>query len=195
MADELTTTLDSAYGKRLRDLRDSSGRTQADVVDALNSRGIRHMNATTLSRIEAGARPVRLSEAKAFADIYGWTLAALAAQDDEFELIEQARRSEHQARMQLAEFREGVVELFERQRALVRSNESLARLLETTEVGSDLRDDLTSLKRDVDELIAVDPAVEAASLIGVLGEQAESEAGQYLSSRTGRDHGKHQAAG
>lgn len=82
MSPEERTPHDIAYGKRLRQLREKRGLTQAELVKRMVAHGIPYMNTSTLSRIEAGTRPVRLSEANVIVSIFGVDARYMTLNDD-----------------------------------------------------------------------------------------------------------------
>lgn len=68
--------LEKAFGEKIRELRLSRRWSQEDLAEAMTTTGTR-LHQTQIGRIEIGARPVRLNEAGAFADLFGVSLAAL----------------------------------------------------------------------------------------------------------------------
>lgn len=58
---------DDNFAANLRHFREHRGLTQAQLAENLSARGLENFHPTTISRIESGARPVRLSEAKTIA--------------------------------------------------------------------------------------------------------------------------------
>jgi transcriptional regulator with XRE-family HTH domain len=64
------------FGQRTKAARMEAGLTQAQLQDRLASRGIK-IDSSGLTRIEAGQREPRLSEALALADVLGFGLANL----------------------------------------------------------------------------------------------------------------------
>ncbi|MCV7441230.1 helix-turn-helix transcriptional regulator [Mycobacterium paraense] len=61
---------DSHFGKRLRALRENRGWSQAETAKMLSDRGIQPMHPSTVAKIEAGDRSVRINEAVGIADVF-----------------------------------------------------------------------------------------------------------------------------
>jgi transcriptional regulator with XRE-family HTH domain len=61
---------DELFGKRVKEERDRMGWTQAQIAKMLCDIGIRPMHGTTVAKIEAGDRSVRINEAMGFADLF-----------------------------------------------------------------------------------------------------------------------------
>lgn len=70
-------TRDEAIGKRIRAWR--GRRAQADLVRNVN---LPHFTQSTLSRVELGTRPLRLTEAVRLAEVFAVPLYALADYDE-----------------------------------------------------------------------------------------------------------------
>ena len=64
------------FAQRLRGCRDELGMTQQQVADRMTRQGF-SMKQTTIAKIEAGQRPVRINEAVALANILGLQLVDL----------------------------------------------------------------------------------------------------------------------
>lgn len=64
------------FRKRLRDERNSRKWSQADMAKLLSDKGV-HMHPTTIAKIEAGERSVRIDEATGIADLLGISLDVL----------------------------------------------------------------------------------------------------------------------
>jgi transcriptional regulator with XRE-family HTH domain len=62
--------LDERFGGRVRSERESRGWSQADMARMLSDRGIQPMHPTTVAKIEAGDRSVRINEAVGIADLF-----------------------------------------------------------------------------------------------------------------------------
>jgi transcriptional regulator with XRE-family HTH domain len=60
---------DKRFGKRVKAKRDARGWSQAEMAKMLTDMGAR-MHATTVAKIEAGDRSVRINEASAIADLF-----------------------------------------------------------------------------------------------------------------------------
>lgn len=88
------------FGQRTKAARLEAGLTQAQLQDQLASRGIK-IDSSGLTRIEAGQREPRLSEALALADILGFGLTNLVTPNAGLEsymnevrrLVEQSRET------------------------------------------------------------------------------------------------------
>ena len=65
------------FRKMVRQAREDRRLSQADVAEALKTRGIDNMYPTTVAKIEAGGREVKLDEAAALADLFGMALDAM----------------------------------------------------------------------------------------------------------------------
>jgi transcriptional regulator with XRE-family HTH domain len=68
---------DERFGKRVRAEREHRGWSQADMAKMLSDNGIHPMHPTTVAKIEAGDRSVRINEAVGMADLFGVSLDAL----------------------------------------------------------------------------------------------------------------------
>lgn len=71
------TTQDELIGDRVRELRTAAGMSQADLSRLLVERGLRGFHPQTITRIEQGARSLKLSEAVDLADALGAPVEAL----------------------------------------------------------------------------------------------------------------------
>jgi transcriptional regulator with XRE-family HTH domain len=60
-----------------RQAREDKGWSQAYVAKKLKAKGIDNMHPTTVAKLEAGDREVKLDEAAALADLYGKSLDAM----------------------------------------------------------------------------------------------------------------------
>jgi transcriptional regulator with XRE-family HTH domain len=69
--------VDERFGQQLKRMRDEKGWTQPQMADLLSKKGIAPMHATTIAKIEAGARSVRINEAVGIADLLDVSLDAL----------------------------------------------------------------------------------------------------------------------
>jgi transcriptional regulator with XRE-family HTH domain len=70
-------TDDTRFGERLKDERGHRGLTQPQLAKLLAEKGIKPMHATTIAKIEAGVRSVRINEAVGIADLFGVSLDSL----------------------------------------------------------------------------------------------------------------------
>lgn len=87
------TATDKRFGARVRALRDERGLTQEEMVTRLRRVGLEYMNASTLSRIEAGKRPIRLVEAQAFSRLLRTTIWELTSEELRVQLLTAVRDS------------------------------------------------------------------------------------------------------
>ncbi|GAA4191930.1 hypothetical protein GCM10022219_11490 [Microbacterium oryzae] len=106
MAPEEKSPFDVRFGGRIRSVREERGKTQAEVVADMRRRGIEYMNTSTLSRIEAGSRPVRLEEARVLARILAVSLDGMIAEGETIALVSARHRV---AREKYVALREAVV--------------------------------------------------------------------------------------
>lgn len=78
---------DKRFGKVLKEHREHRGWTQPQMAEKLTEHGVQPMHDTTVAKIEAGTRSVRINEAVAIADLLGVPLDALlgrrSSRDDE----------------------------------------------------------------------------------------------------------------
>ena len=68
---------DTQFGERVRAERRHRGWTQPELAKILRDKGIDPMHAVTVSKIEAGDRPVRITEALSLAECFGVSVDAL----------------------------------------------------------------------------------------------------------------------
>lgn len=71
------TPTETRFRERIAVERKRRKLSQSDVAQMLNGRGLPGVYATTVAKIEAGDRTVRIDEAAAFADIFGLPLDEL----------------------------------------------------------------------------------------------------------------------
>ena len=64
------------FGERLRDLRDRRGWSQTELAKLLTANGFRAYG-TTVAKIEANERDLRVEEAAVFADVFGCSIDQL----------------------------------------------------------------------------------------------------------------------
>lgn len=69
--------IDKQFGQRLKKKREERKWTQPQMANMLAGREIAPMGATTLAKIEAGTRSVRINEAVAIADLFDVSLDEL----------------------------------------------------------------------------------------------------------------------
>jgi len=68
---------DLRFGKKVKAERESRNWSQAEMAEILSGRDVQPMHATTIAKIEAGTRSVRISEAVGIADLFDVSLDAL----------------------------------------------------------------------------------------------------------------------
>lgn len=83
---------DEHFGKRVKAEREYRGWSQADMAKLLSDKGIHPMHPTTVAKIEAGDRSVRINEAVGIADLFEVSLDSLlgrkpGAQQDELQYV------------------------------------------------------------------------------------------------------------
>jgi len=159
--------------------------TQAELVAQMQERGIRYMNTSTLSRIEAGTRPVRLTEAQVIGRIFQVSVDSMTSDFEEIALYESRARS---ARLRYMTFRDSVVMVTRSQLAL---EEYLPRLHEIRDSGIDksLRDAVEHTIRNIEGYLQIDVAEEAAALRDETRAEekpADTPAGRFLKARRRR---------
>jgi transcriptional regulator with XRE-family HTH domain len=72
-----TKWIDDRFGDRLKAERERRGWTQPELAMMLSDKGIEPMHATTIAKIEAARRSVRINEAVGIADLFGVSLDSL----------------------------------------------------------------------------------------------------------------------
>lgn len=72
--------LEKAIGGRVRAMREASAMSQADLSAAMRQRGVRWAQATVWA-VEAGERPLRLSETTLLAEIFGCAQSAFLTEE------------------------------------------------------------------------------------------------------------------
>jgi transcriptional regulator with XRE-family HTH domain len=70
------TRIETYFRNRLKNERERRGWSQTDMANRLSDKGI-HVHMTTIAKIEAGQRAVRIDEATAIADLFEMSLDAL----------------------------------------------------------------------------------------------------------------------
>ncbi len=73
--------IDQRFGKRVKAERDNRGWSQAEMAKMLSDKGIHPMHPTTVAKIEAGDRSVRITEAVGIADLLDVSLDTLLGRD------------------------------------------------------------------------------------------------------------------
>ena len=155
--------LDREYGRRLKGLREAQGLTQADVVRRMKAGGLTYMNASTLSRIESGQRPLRLSEADVLSAIYAFPLSMLTLREPSFERANMTKRHLSEARGKIGELRRIASEIIEYQVQMPGLAQGLDLIYERS-TDEDLIRQLDRLKRRMQEFAAIDLAAEMAEI-------------------------------
>lgn len=69
---------DKRFGERVKDEREHRGWSQANMAKMLSDNGIHPMHPTTVAKIEAGDRSVRINEAVGIADLFEVSVDSLA---------------------------------------------------------------------------------------------------------------------
>ncbi len=80
--EEIRETPERLFGARFADLRRQNGWTQQQVTEAMVERGF-SWSATTATKTEAGARPIRVDEAVALCELFDATLGDLVGDTEE----------------------------------------------------------------------------------------------------------------
>ena len=78
--DDALSRTEAAFSDSVRRLRQEAGLTQEDLAHWMREIGVPNANQTTVSRIEAKTRPVRLAEAEVIARIFKRSIAAMTEQ-------------------------------------------------------------------------------------------------------------------
>lgn len=184
------SSLESLFGRRLRELREARDLTQAQVVEWLASHGVPHMNTSTLSRIELGTRPVRLGEATVFARYFDIPLEALVATSDNLQAIDLVFRRHSDARADFVQFRRAVVDVVRAQQSLEDVIAVLDEVIETEPDGSELVKPTRWLRRNVRNFMKIDLVEETRQLVAESSQRFEqgkdSTAGRFLNARDQR---------
>ena len=68
---------DKRFGQRVKAEREDRGWSQADMAKKLSAVGVHLMHPTTITKIEAGDRSVRINEAVGIADVFDMSMDAL----------------------------------------------------------------------------------------------------------------------
>lgn len=182
--------LEAVFGKRLREMREARDLTQAEVVKWLSSNGLPYMNTSTLSRIELGARPVRLGEATIFARFYDIPMEALVTTSLSYQSIEKASRLHEQARSKYVLFRNAVVDVIHQQQYLSQWIELFDEVLEQEPPDSELIKPANLLKKNYQHYLTIDLVKETKQLVEEMSQRFEqgneSTAGRFLNRRSHR---------
>ena len=111
---------DKRFGERLKAKRDYRGWSQADMAKMLSDKGIQPMHPSTVAKIEAGDRSVRINEAVGIADLFEVSLDSLLGRkpgtqrNDLTYLLRALRQSSQQVGASLETIRELLEELPEK---------------------------------------------------------------------------------
>lgn len=184
MAKDDTSPLDEQYGRRLRAIREDRGFTLAQMVELIKESGIGYMNTSTLSRIETGVRPVRLTEAQVIGKILRVSVESMTSEFEDLAHYESRHRA---ARQWFVRFRESAVEVTEYQINLERYLDNLREMQET--VDESLAKSLKLTISNFENFVAIDLATEAAALQEETRAKTErlpdTPAGRFLRHRNG----------
>lgn len=179
-----TSPLDERYGRRLRAIREERGLTLAQLVGKMQRAGVAYMNTSTLSRIETGVRPVRLTEAQTIARILRVSVDSMTEAFEELAFIESQAGD---AREQYVRFRQSVVKVTSAQIRLRRYIPELRDML--TGADKDLAETLEGLIRNLESYVEIDLPQEAANFRDeTLAEdenRSDTPAGQFLKYQNG----------
>lgn len=112
---------DQRFGERVKDERETRAWSQADMAKMLVDKGIKPMHPTTVAKIEAGDRSVRINEAVGIADLFGVSVDSLlgrkpGAQRNELQYLlrllrDTARQSSQQVSATMETIREQLADL------------------------------------------------------------------------------------
>lgn len=179
--------LEAVFGKRLREMREKRGLTQAQVVDWLVENGVPYMNTSTLSRIEQGTRPVRLGEGTLFTRYFDIPMEALVTTSDNYRAIDLVARRHNAARQDFVQFRRALSAVAKHQQSLPRMLEVIDEVLASEAKGSELVKPAKRLRHNVHDFIEIDLVDEARSFVAETATRfeqgSESPAGRFLNSR------------
>lgn len=87
------------FGTRVRTLRKNLEKSQQDIAEALAARHGLNLHQTAVAKIEAGTRPVKLTEALAIADVLGVHVDELLDRPQDSSAADQQLRAELHARL------------------------------------------------------------------------------------------------
>lgn len=176
-----SSPLDIRYGERLRTLREDRGFTQAVMVDHMRRRGVPYMNTSTLSRIEAGTRPVRLSEARVISTIFDVDMDAMIDADEAY-VMQQSRH--RYARNRYVAFRDDVTEVTRSQLQMEKYDLALLRDLLDDETNPGIRAKIELAIENVESYLRIDLSSEAADIVQKVRDDyvanEETSTGRYL---------------
>ncbi|GLJ79743.1 helix-turn-helix domain-containing protein [Microbacterium imperiale] len=182
MTTDRTELLDIRYGERLRALREQKGMTQAELVDRLKAAGVGYMNASTLSRIEAGTRPVRLVEAQFIGHIFAVSLESMMSELEALSFYELSARRGREA---FVRFRKSVADVVQWKLDLSAHLPHLRSLLDETDEPA-VRTVIEETIQNVESFIEIDLEDELRGLDKEVRETHErqdtSTAGRFLNS-------------
>lgn len=129
---EWVATSDRRLGERLRMIRVRLDLSQRDVAQAVTDRHGLGWHQTTVAKVEAGDRPVRVAEALAVADVLGVHVD---------ELLDQPADSSEARQHQATRLHARLHELERLQGDIGRRHRQLKRVLDHDEAGGDDRDE------------------------------------------------------
>lgn len=184
-------SVDAAFGSRLRFLREEREWTQAQLVDKMRAGGIDYMNTSTLSRIEMGGRPVRLSEARAVARIFQVTIEAMTSESESLAIVQVRHRA---AREEFVRFRQAVENVARWQVKMPELLDTLDEIIDEADSDETVLKELEMLTLNVNNFEAINLAEEAQAIVDQVRAGFElnetTKAGRFLnSSATRRSHG------
>lgn len=166
------TPHDTTYGKRLRQLREKRGLTQAELVKRMVAHGVTYMNTSTLSRIEAGTRPVRLSEANVIVSIFGVDARYMTLNDDLVAFYAQDLREMLALH---ARFTTGAIEFAQAQSALRRTRAGLL-----TSTDPDTIHAVEELESDFSRWTSMDLVEQVREIVGRAAKYEAEEEGRAI---------------
>ena len=95
-----TEAITQAFAQRAKDAREKQGLSQAQLQEQLAERGIM-IDTSGITRIEAGEREPRLSEALAISEIFGFGLTNLLTPAPANDAVREVRRLTEESRESL----------------------------------------------------------------------------------------------
>lgn len=154
--------VDRLYGSRVKGLRERRELTQAEMVEALHEKGISYMNASTLSRIENGTRPLRLAEAVAFSKVFQMPLEHMTYFVDRVVLIADSHR---RARREYVLFRNAVLGMSRAQHSQESMLREIQRVLDSKGADDDEgKRQLELLEQNIRQFLSIDMVKELETL-------------------------------
>lgn len=108
---------DEQFGKTVKAQREQRGWSQADMAKMLSDKGIQPMHPTTVAKIEAGDRSVRINEAVGIADLFEVSIDSLLGRKNltqDEELAQRLRELHGLADRYISEIRVMTIEVMDR---------------------------------------------------------------------------------